>query len=86
MFLPQFLLAGVFNPIQSLPPFLDVLSHLAPMRYAVDLTRWVFYVGSPDRGKVVVDDFLVDVVIVGGLFAAFLVAGTALFVRNERNR
>ena len=86
VFLPQFLLAGVFNPIQSLPPFLDVLSHLAPMRYAVDLTRWVFYVGSPDRSKVVVDGFLVDLVIVGCLFAVFLVAGTALFVRNERNR
>lgn len=86
VFLPQFLLAGVFNPIGSLPPFLDVLSHLAPMRYAVDLTRAVFYVGSPDRRKVVLDGFIVDTVVVSGLFAAFLVAGTALFVRNERNR
>lgn len=86
VFLPQFLLAGVFNPIQSLPPFLDVLSHLAPMRYAVDLTRSVFYVGSPERPKVVVDGFPLNLLIVGGLFAVFLAAGTALFVRNERSR
>ncbi len=86
VFLPQFLLAGVFNPIANLPTFLDVLSHLAPMRYAVDLTRSVFYVGSPDRAKVVLDGFVVDSVLVTALFAAFLIAGTALFVRNERNR
>ena len=37
--LPQFFLAGIFNPIQHLPLPLDILSHLAPMRYAVDLLR-----------------------------------------------
>ncbi len=46
----------------------------------------MFYVGSPDRPKVVIDGFFVDTVVVAGLFAAFLLAGTALFVRNERNR
>ena len=86
VFLPQFLLAGVFNPITSLPAYLDVLSRLAPMRYAVDLTRSVFYAGSPDRHRVVVDGFLLDVVLVAVLGTVFLIAGTALFVRNERNR
>src|SRR3989304_2364834 len=40
--LPQFFLAGVFNPLQNLPWFLDVLSRVAPMRYAVDLLRNVY--------------------------------------------
>lgn len=86
VFLPQFLLAGVFNPLSALPPYLELLSRLMPMRYAVDLTRSVFYLRHPDRPAVVVDGLAVNAVAVGGLFAVFLVAGTALFVRNERNR
>ena len=86
VFLPQFLLAGVFNPVDALPPYLEVLSRIAPMTYAVDLVRAVFYVGNPDRPKVVVIGLPVDVVVVGVLFVVFLVVGTTLFVRNERNR
>ena len=86
VFLPQFLLAGVFNPIRALPTYLDVLSRLAPLRYAVDLTRSVFYVGSPDRDDVVVDGFALNAVVLAALFAACIVAGTALFVRKERER
>ncbi len=86
VFLPQFLLAGIFNPIDTLPPLLDALSRLMPLRYAVDLARTVFYVGNPDRPKVVVDGFFVDALVMSILFVVFLVAGTALFVRNERNR
>ncbi len=86
VFLPQFLLAGIFNPIDTLPPLLDALSRLMPLRYAVDLARAVFYAGNPDRPKVVVDGLFVDALVIGILFAVFLVAGTALFVRNERNR
>ena len=35
--LPQFFLAGVFNPIKVLPWYLELLSLISPMRYAVDL-------------------------------------------------
>lgn len=86
VFLPQFLLAGVFNPVDSLPPYLEVLSRIAPMTYAVDLVRAVFYVGNPDRPRVVVHGLGVDLPVVSALFVVFLVVGTALFVRNERNR
>ena len=41
--LPQFFLAGVFNPIHDLPLPLAILSALSPMRYAVELMRNVFY-------------------------------------------
>lgn len=81
--LPQFFLAGIFNPIQNLPPFLDILTKIAPMRYAVDLMRDVYY-GS---GSVVpIFDLPTNLAIIGAEFAVFMVLGTAGFVRAERNR
>src|SRR6185369_13094385 len=73
--LPQFFLAGVFNPIANLPWYLDILSHLSPMRYAIDLVRDVYYAGVP-----------ANLAIIGAVFAGFLLVGTTLFVRSERNR
>ncbi|MCC7355879.1 MAG: ABC transporter permease [Anaerolineae bacterium] len=84
--LPQFFLAGVFNPIQVLPFYLDVLSRISPLRYAVDLARTVYYAGSPDYPKVVLGSLLFNVAVIAALFAVFLVVGTILFVRGERNR
>jgi ABC-2 type transport system permease protein len=81
--LPQFFLAGIFNPIQHLPLPLDVLSHLAPMRYAVDLLRDAFYGSS---SEVVLENATTNLLIIGGLFLVFMVVGTFLFVRAERNR
>lgn len=86
VFLPQFLLAGVFNPVNALPPWLGFIAHLAPMRYAVDLTRGLAYAGNPDRSKVVLDPFAADVAAVAVLGVAFLVFGTVQFVRRERRR
>jgi ABC-2 type transport system permease protein len=84
--LPQFFLAGVFNPIQVLPWYLEVFSRISPMRYAVDIARNVFYLGSPEEAAVVLAPLAVNVAIVGAAFTAFLVVGTFLFVRSERNR
>ncbi len=84
--LPQFFLAGVFNPIQVLPIYLDVLSRISPMRYAVDLARGAFYTGQSEYPKVVLQDPVYNLAIMGAMFAVFLVVGTWLFVRSERNR
>jgi ABC-2 type transport system permease protein len=84
--LPQFFLAGVFNPIGNLPPILDVASRLAPMRYAVDLLRNVYYSVHPDQGDVALASAGANLAIIGALFVAFIVVGTWLFVRAERNR
>ena len=86
IFLPQFFLAGVFNPIQVLPWYLEIASRLAPMRYAVDFLRGIYYAGSPDYNKVVLQDPLTNLAIMGTLFVVFLGLGTVLFVRSERNR
>lgn len=84
--LPQFFLAGVFNPIKVLPLYLEILSRISPMRYAVDLTRGVFYIGQLDYSKVVLTEPLINLVIMFAAFLVFLVIGTFIFVRSERNR
>ncbi len=84
--LPQFFLAGIFNPILVLPWYLDILSHLSPLRYAVDLTRNVFYLGQPEYGRAVLNSLAFNATIMSIAFGFFVVAGTWLFVRAERNR
>jgi ABC-2 type transport system permease protein len=81
--LPQFFLAGVFNPISNLPLPLDILSKIAPMRYAVDLMRDVYYTNGP---SVAVFDLPTNLTIIAAEFTLFMVIGTAGFVRAERNR
>jgi ABC-2 type transport system permease protein len=84
--LPQFFLAGVFNPLQNLPWFLDSLSRIAPMRYAVDLVRNVYYTFEPSPVPAVTAGPAENLAVIGAMFAVFIVLGTALFVRSERNR
>ena len=84
--LPQYFLAGVFMPIGNLPWYLNILSLMSPMRYAVDLVRGVYYAGLPEYDSVVLQGPLVNLGIIAVLFGVFLMVGTMLFVRKERNR
>jgi len=84
--LPQFFLAGVFNPIHDLPTPLAVLSALSPMRYAVEATRNVFYGLQPGAPAPEVTPFDVNIGVMAASFLAFIALGTVLFVRAERNR
>ncbi|MDX1435302.1 MAG: ABC transporter permease [Anaerolineales bacterium] len=84
--LPQYILAGVFAPIKVLPWYLEALSKLMPLRYAVDLVRGVYYAGQPEYDLVILNPPLFNMAVIGIGFAVFLVAGTYLFVRRERNR
>jgi ABC-2 type transport system permease protein len=86
LFLPQFFLAGVFNPIQQLPWWLDVLSRISPLRYAVDLTRGVFYAGTPEYTHTVLASPAFNLAVIAAMFGVFLVIGTWMFARGERNR
>lgn len=83
---PQLFLAGVFTPLKDLPPLLDVLSKIVPMTYAVDFTRGIYYWGQPEFSEVVVLSPVINLLIMGGLFAGFLFVGTYLFVRKEKNK
>lgn len=84
--LPQFFLAGVFNPIHDLPLPLAILSALSPMRYAVELMRNAVYGLQPDVAAPETTPLAINAAVIGVTFVAFLVIGTALFVRAERNR
>jgi ABC-2 type transport system permease protein len=86
LLLPQLFLAGVFNPITSLPWYLEVLSRLSPLRYVVDLLRDVMYANHPHSSRVVLLDPAANLATIAIMFTAFMVAGTALFVRRETNR
>jgi ABC-2 type transport system permease protein len=84
--LPQFFLAGVFNPIDKLPSVLDVASHIAPMRYAVDLMRNVYYAIHPESVEIPLASVGTNLLIIAVLFVLFISIGTAFFVRAEQNR
>ncbi len=86
VFLPQFFTAGVFVPIKNLPLPLEIVSLLSPLRYAVDLVRGLFYAGSAEFDFVVLGPIWVNVLVLGISFGVFMVIGTVLFVRAERNR
>ena len=84
--LPQFFLAGVFNPIHELPLPLAILSALSPLRYAVELTRNVVYGLQPGVPAPDMTPLPINLAVMGASFLDFLVAGTFLFTRAERNR
>jgi len=82
--LPQYFLAGLFNPIGNLPLPLDILSKISPLRYAVDLTRDAYYATTGERVQLF--DAATNLAIMAAMFIVFMVVGTFLFVRAERNR
>ena len=84
--LPQFFLAGVFNPIHDLPLPLAILSALSPLRYAVELTRNVVYGLQPEIPAPQMTPLPINLAVIAGSFVTFLVVGTVLFTRSERNR
>lgn len=86
IFFPQLFLAGVFTPIRELPIALFVLSRVAPLTYAVDFTRNLFYFGTEEAEFVVLNPILVNIAVITIMFLVFLSIGTYLFVRNERNK
>ena len=84
--LPQFFLAGIFNPIHDLPPLLAVLSALSPLRYAVELTRHVIYGLQPSVPAPELTPLPVILAVMAVSFVGFMAVGTLRFVGRERNR
>jgi ABC-2 type transport system permease protein len=83
---PQFFLSGVFSPIKDLPLPLMVLSRISPMTYAVDLIRSVYYANSPEYSKIVLNSTAVNLAVCTAMIVVFVLIGTVLFVRKEKNR
>lgn len=83
---PQIFLSGVFSPIKNLPFHIWIPSRLVPMTYAIDLVRSVFYRGLPEYDQVVLFGMAKNFIISAVFFVIFMLIGTYLFMRNERNR
>lgn len=83
---PQFFLSAVFTPMTNLPPYLFVLSRIAPMTYAVDFVRNFYYLNNPVGEKIILHPMLLNLGVIVALSTIFVLVGTYAFVRNERNR
>jgi ABC-2 type transport system permease protein len=66
--------------------YLDLVSKISPMRYAVDLARGIFFAGEPGYADIVLQGVPFNLLVIAILFILFLVVGTWLFVWKERNR
>jgi len=86
LIIPQYVLGGVLVPLRGTAFYLDVVAHLMPMRYVVELTRAAFYAGTPGYGQVVSGSPLADAAVTAALFAVFMAAGSAVFGYRERTR
>jgi len=83
---PQIFLAGVFAPMKTLPIYLLIPSRIIPLTYAVDLLRGLYYSGKEEYELIVLHHPLINLAVIAGMFIFYLLIGTYLFVRNERNR
>lgn len=82
----QMFLSGAIIPITHSGGALLVLSRLMPMTYCLDLVRAVVYAGTPEYASVVLFNPAITLTAIIGLMVAFLVIGTWLFARSERNK
>jgi ABC-2 type transport system permease protein len=83
---PQFFLSGVFIPMKDVPDYLIVLSRITPLFYAVDFIRGIYYIGKPEYSSVVVYNPLINAVVIVSMFLIFIILGTYIFVKSEKER
>ena len=82
----QVFLAGLLFPVSHSSGILRILSHLMPMTYLGDLMRNLVFAGHPDYADIVLYNPAVDLGITIVVAVVFIVVGTGLFVRSERDR
>ena len=82
LIIPQYVLGGVLVPLRGTAPYLNVIAHLMPMRYVVELTRAAFYAGTPGYRRVVSGSPWLDAVVTAGLFAVLMAAGAPFRLPN----
>jgi ABC-2 type transport system permease protein len=83
---PQFFLSGVFIPMKDVPDYLIALSRITPLFYAVDFIRGIYYIGKPEYSSVVVYNPLINAVVIISMFLIFIILGTYIFVKSEKER
>ena len=80
----QMFLSGALIPINRSTGLMGILSRAFPMTYCVDFTRGVFY-QNQSAGMTLYTPG-VNLLIIAAFTVIFFVAGTALFVRAEKER
>lgn len=81
---PQFFLAGIFTPVKNATGLLAIGSKLSPLTYIVDLMRGVYYLGTPEFDKVVINPIWYNLLIISIFIIVMLCVGTYLFIRSEK--
>jgi len=84
--MPQMFLSGAIIPIANSTGILFILSRIMPMTYCIDLTRALFYAGTPEYSQVVLFNPAINGIAIVALTIAFLVTGTWFFARSETNK
>ncbi len=83
---PQMFLSGALIPSTNSTGLLGILSKLMPMTYSIDLARNIFYAGKPEYAFTVLHPFWLDLGVTVAVCVVFIVVGTVMFVRRDRNR
>jgi len=83
---PQMFLSGALIPNMNSTGLLGLVSKLMPMTYSIDLARNIFYAGKPEYAIAVLHPMWFDLLVTVVVCVAFIVIGTTLFVRRDRNR
>jgi len=84
--MPQLFLAGVFVPVAKNGGIMLLLAKLMPLTYAVDFMRGVYFRGDSRAQEDLLHTLTYNVVVMSVLFTVFLVLGTWLFVKKEKER
>ena len=81
----QTFLSGALIPVNNSTGIMAVISRLLPMTYCVDFMRGVFY-QSGSSAAITLHSPIFNLTIIIAFTMLFLIAGTAGFVRAEKNR
>ena len=84
--MPQMFLSGAIIPIGNSGGILLWLSRCMPMTYCLDLARAVVYHGTPEYDSVVLFNPIVTLTAITALTVTFLIIGTFMFSKSEKNR
>jgi ABC-2 type transport system permease protein len=76
LIMPLFFLSGALFPINGLPPFIDVISHLNPLTYGVDALRGTL-INASHFG------LGIDIIVLGVLSIIILSIGSYLFSKIQ---
>ena len=83
---PQTFLSGALIPVAASSGLLGLLARIIPMTYSIDLARNIYYWGKPEYAAAVLHGPWLDLAVTVGYFLVFMIVGTVLFVRADRNR